>query len=163
MPASSEVSLLFEAVLPPELLQKHRFTPEQARTDEFSYIPDPQLLLDQPLAPLPLAKVVSQAAQQQHRPIRLCFVGMLKMDGQKTIWLQQMRMLDRRRFLPRYVSFSEPDSLPDKGSAMAAKLVQLLVPVTIVPLGVSNEELERDPSLYAQVMQAISRVAASLA
>ena len=83
MPASSEVSLLFEAVLPPELLQKHRFTPEQARTDEFSYIPDPQLLLDQPLAPLPLAKVVSQAAQQQHRPIRLCFVGMLKMDGQK--------------------------------------------------------------------------------
>ena len=28
--------------------------------------------------------------------------------------------------------------------------------MTIVPLGVSNEELERDPSLYAQVMQAIS-------
>jgi hypothetical protein len=152
---SAEANLLFEAILTPKQLLMHRFAPEQARSAIFHYIPDPAKLMRQPLAPLPLS-VEGGERGVGRRPIRLSFVGQLKMDGQKTIWLQQMKLLDRRRFVMRYISFSDPDDLPDKGSAMASKLVQLLVPVTIMPLSVANEELYKDPDLLAKVQAAVA-------
>jgi hypothetical protein len=38
-----------------------------------------------------------QQQQQQQRKIRLCFVGSLVLDGQKSIWLQQIAKLPRDR------------------------------------------------------------------
>ena len=35
--------------------------------------------------------------------MRLCFVGLLKLDGQKTIWLEQLRRLPRDRYYHHYV------------------------------------------------------------
>lgn len=41
------------------------------------------------------------------RPISLVFVGSLRLDGQKHIWLQQMEHLSRARFVPTYLTFEE--------------------------------------------------------
>lgn len=50
-----------------------------------------------------------EAPQRQQEstksPISLVFLGSLRLDGQKHIWLQQLERLDRARFAPKYLSF----------------------------------------------------------
>lgn len=57
-------------------------------------------------------------------PISLVFVGSLKFDGQKHIWLQQMERLSRARFTPKYLTFQQQesgDASVDAGGAGAWK------------------------------------------
>lgn len=42
-------------------------------------------------------------------PISLVFLGSLRLDGQKYIWLQQLERLSRARFAPTYLTFHEEE------------------------------------------------------
>ena len=53
--------------------------------------------------------------------IRLMFVGMLKYDGQKTIWLHQFKRLDRSRFLPQFNTFMDPSHQPNSEQMMEVR------------------------------------------
>jgi hypothetical protein len=62
-------------------------------------------------------------------PLGLCFVGTMNVDGQKTIWLQQLERLPRSRFRPAFVTFAAPEE-----GFMLARLRELGVPVHSAPL-----------------------------
>ena len=62
--------------------------------------------------------------------MRLCFVGLLKLDGQKTIWLEQLRRLPRDRFSPRFVTFSDEY----RRGFIETELLALDVPLARVPM-----------------------------
>ena len=64
---------------------------------------------------------------------RVLFVGSMKWDGQKTIWLQQIRGLDRARFDLRYVSFMQ-DAEEQRRSKFAARLAALGVAPLLAPI-----------------------------
>jgi hypothetical protein len=82
--ALAKQTVLFEAVLTAEELlaarhlHKHGSVPASA-------------------VRVPAAAITQQQHQQQQRKIRLCFVGSLVLDGQKSIWLQQIANLPRDR------------------------------------------------------------------
>ena len=62
-------------------------------------------------------------------PLGLCFVGTMNVDGQKTIWLQQLERLPRSRFRPAFVTFAAPEE-----GFMLTRLRELGVPVHSAPL-----------------------------
>ena len=66
-------------------------------------------------------------------PVRVLFVGSMKWDGQKTIWLQQIRGLDRARFDLRYVSFMQ-DAEEQRHSKFATRLAALGVAPLLAPI-----------------------------
>lgn len=73
--------------------------------------------------------------------IRLVFIGSMRLDGQKTIWLEQLRRLDRARFESIYLSFEEPSTeLP----ALLADLGIEFHSAPIPPIGF--EEIEHKPA-----------------
>lgn len=51
------------------------------------------------------------------RPISLVFVGTLKLDGQKHIWLEQMERLSRGRFSSKYLTFRTMRDVDDENYA----------------------------------------------
>ena len=56
----------------------------------------------------------------RRRRLVVAYVGTLKMDGQKTIWLQQMKRLDPRRFEAVYLCLScPPDEAPGEAASGA--------------------------------------------
>jgi hypothetical protein len=80
--ALAKQTVLFEAVLSAEELLAAR------HLHVHGSVPAPAVR-----APAPVAT----QQQQQQRKIRLCFVGSLVLDGQKSIWLQQIAKLPRDR------------------------------------------------------------------
>lgn len=83
-------STVFEATLSSAEQRRHSYRPPH---------PSPYLAYGTPSKAAAAASVVKsrQMLGGHRRPIRLTFVGMLKMDGQKTIWLQQMRYFNELR------------------------------------------------------------------
>lgn len=50
---------------------------------------------------------------EEGRPIKIGYVGTLKLDGQKTIWIEQWRRLPRDVFKLTYYCFAHTDGEPD--------------------------------------------------
>lgn len=50
-------------------------------------------------------------------PISVAFLGSLRLDGQKHIWLHQMERLPRARFAPKYLTFDEEEERGGGNSA----------------------------------------------
>jgi len=75
---------------------------------------DPPAPSSPPTSPLPAAAAGAKATRS---PLRVSMVGTLKFDGQRTIWLQQMRLLDRARFALRVVTFAHASHESDDGAA----------------------------------------------
>lgn len=111
----------FDTVISPQQIRRHsRFVAASG-------------LLHPPLSPS------SSSTASTKRQLRILFVGMLKFDGQKTIWLNQMRLLSRSRYRMEYITFSDQYS----DSPMIGMLRDLEVPLFQEPLpSVSYEELD---------------------
>ena len=73
------------------------------------------------------------ASYKQQEPMRVCIWGSDKLDGQKAIWLQQMRHLDSTEFAFTYILITPPvDNSTTAGSgssrtsdSMSARMRQL--------------------------------------
>ena len=67
------------------------------------------------------------------KPIRIVLVGALNLDGQKTIWLEQMARLPKSRFRFNFACFSCPEEIAQqqiqRKSGMAYLLQQLGIPL----------------------------------
>lgn len=127
-PLGPPSSLLFDVVLHHNAMQRHRYTPPPppplpSRIDTHNpatatgSVQSSSNPLSMP-SPSSLSTQEQQERQQQQqrkrrrkkktkRPWKVTYVGMLKFDGQKTIWLHQMQLLPREEFELRYLTFSD--------------------------------------------------------
>ena len=88
-----------------------------------------------------------QTPKQLSRKIKIMFVGMMKLDGQKTIWLHQFRRLDRSKFDLQFTTFQDVANQSD-ASTMQQALRDAGVALTSRPLPmVSEEEIAATPDL----------------
>ncbi|GMI32344.1 hypothetical protein TrCOL_g225 [Triparma columacea] len=79
--------------------------------------------------------------------IKILFVGMMKWDGQKTLWKQQFEGLDRSEFDIRFATFMEP-SRQHKPEKMLNSLRESGVRLSVRPLpGVEVEVLRETPDM----------------
>jgi len=100
------------------------------RAEEGGFNGGGRLMLSNPLSMTenPLGRVAKTTSCKNK--IRLMFVGMLKFDGQKTIWLQQFSSLPKTRYELQYNTFLPLDQQDDAEymtSALRDRGVQLRV------------------------------------
>ena len=108
-PLGPAAEMAFDTVLGDAAIQRHRHAPPATRPDAS--------------APPPPAS----------QKLRLVFVGSMTWDGQKTIWLQQIKSLDRRAYDIRYVSFMQDGDAQAK-APLAERLRSLGVPPLFAPI-----------------------------
>ncbi|KAJ1451415.1 hypothetical protein M885DRAFT_15418 [Pelagophyceae sp. CCMP2097] len=114
------VEISFDAVLSDANVASNRYAPDASAPLAPRAAVPPRIAHD-------LIDVVPRIA---HDLIDVVFVGSLKWDGQKTIWLQQLRGLDRARFRLCYVSFlgaADAEAGATFAAALEAAGVQLLL------------------------------------
>ena len=96
-------------------------------------------------------------SKRSPRPINIVFVGALKMDGQRTIWLDQLARLPRDRFNLTFACFSCSDEeAPDQIKArhgMAYKLQQLDVPLVTRPGLEMSQEAAEEPGFVDRALR----------
>jgi len=88
-------SILLEVILTPSEVARH------------SHIPPYHI------SKLPSTPIETQGILPPLKPASVVFVSTLTFDGQKTIWLHQLRLLDRKAFSMSFVTFDQNDQLSD--------------------------------------------------
>eukprot|EP00613_Pedinella_sp_CCMP2098_P076076 CAMPEP_0171935822 /NCGR_PEP_ID=MMETSP0993-20121228/33272_1 /TAXON_ID=483369 /ORGANISM="non described non described, Strain CCMP2098" /LENGTH=878 /DNA_ID=CAMNT_0012576839 /DNA_START=263 /DNA_END=2899 /DNA_ORIENTATION=+ len=161
-------TLLFDVVLHPNAMPRHRHFPppplphsfvfgQQEETHSPPLVPSSPLQQQQPfgLSATERPSLQHTTATTAHggrqggggggrAPWRVTYVGMLKFDGQKTIWLHQMRYLPRELFQLRFLTFSQESANDDAASPMVRHLRELAVPLQVAPIpGIAFEDLRK--------------------
>jgi len=130
MPLGEREEISFDIVLPDSELVKNRLSLDHL--ERKSHV---NLALN------------SKIHHNMKEQIQLVFVGSCKMDGQKTIWLEQFARLDRNRYDMCFVSFMQEPLEDQLSSTLASRLRALDIPLILEPIPtISFQEAAQTPT-----------------